>query len=63
MRTIRNSTSERILAPGLWLEFTAGQWTLDAGQWTLNNANTSIPVGIDEDLDAIIARWEKAVSS
>ena len=44
------------LTDGLWLEF-------HDGQWTLNDANTSIPVGDDEDLDTITTAWTKAVNA
>lgn len=44
------------LSDGLWLE-------LRDGVWTLNDANTSIPVFADEDLDAITAQWQAAVDA
>jgi len=50
------SDSPYTLADGLWLEFRNGQWTL-------NDANASIPVGSDEDLDTIAADWLKAVDA
>ena len=31
------------------------------GTYTLNDINTSIPLGIDEDLDQITADWKRAV--
>lgn len=53
--TLTETDSPYTLTDGLWLEFRDGQWTL-------NDANTSIPVGSDEDLDTITADWLKAVT-
>jgi len=50
------SDSPYTLTDGLWLEFTDGQWTL-------NDANTSVPVETDEDLDTITADWLKAIDA
>ena len=37
--------------PALWIQHEGGHG------WTLNDANTSIPLGLDEDLETIRDEW------